>query len=91
MMIRIAKSLAVLVLMTGTSAMAQVSGGISGGGVSGVSGLSGVSGGLAIDFAAGNVNVIEKDGGLASAIDAAFDGESNKANADCGNKLRCDD
>lgn len=92
MFTRIAKSLAVIALLSGTAAMAQEVG-ITGNGVSGsgISGVSGISGGLGIDFAAGNVRTPEKGGGLANAIDTAIDGEANKASSDCGNKLRCDD
>ena len=93
MLTHIAKSLAVLALLTATAATAQISGGISGGGgvSGGVSGVSGVSGGLGIDFAAGQAGGIntKKDGGLASSLDAAFEGEANKASTDCG-KLKCD-
>lgn len=88
MFTRIAKSLAILALLSGTAAMAQSEVGISG---SGISGVSGISGGLGIDFAAGNVRTPEKGGGLANAIDLAIDGEANKGSLDCGNNQRCDD
>lgn len=84
---RIVKSLAVLALAsTSAAALAQISGGVSGGGVSGI---SGVSGGLGIDFAAGQSagSNTEKDGGFAASIEQAMGG--NNSQGDCG-KLKCD-
>ena len=79
-MSKIIKSLAILALATAGTAMAQVSGGVSGGGVSGV---SGVSGGLGIDFAGSQVPGAntEKNGGLASSIEAAFGNAGANADA----------
>lgn len=86
---QILKSLAALALATaGTVAMAQVSGGVSGGGVSGI---SGVSGGLGIDFAAGQAagSNTEKNGGFAQSVEEAMGGAPSQSGGDCG-KLKCD-
>lgn len=75
-------SLALAISLLSSGAVAQVSGGGNSGG--GVSGISGVSGGLGIDFAGSQVAgaATENDGGLAKALDEAFDDESKSKSKD---------
>lgn len=79
------KALAVSALVcAGGSAFAQSG---NAGGVSGNGGVSGISGGAGIDFFASNAPGanVEKNGGLASSIEAAFTGTTSPSGtADAG-------
>lgn len=83
MAFRVLKSFAVCALLTSSVALAQ-SGNTGNGGGTGNSGNSGVSGGIGSDFAAANVAGanVEKGGGLANAIEAAFTADDKKQECD---------
>ncbi|MGQ0698206.1 MAG: hypothetical protein ACT4PZ_08180 [Panacagrimonas sp.] len=81
MAFRVLKSLAASTLLVSSFAMAQSS---TGNGSTGNSGNSGVSGGIGSDFAASNVAGanVERGGGLAAAIEAAFGADNKKQECD---------
>lgn len=80
MAFRVLKTFAVSTLLIGSVALAQSGNTGNNGGGTGNSGNSGVSGGIGSDFAGANVAGanVGKGGGLASAIEEAFNGEGKK-------------